>query len=220
MIGRILIVEDEAPWQERLAKDLEAEGYKVYIAASLEDARQLLNQGKPDVVTLDMTLSVYGRKRKQGYALLEELDMMPNSPEVIIVSGTISREEVKTIWQGYDIFDVLLKKNYSRQYFIQTVRDAIEAKRHADTEEENAEEEDEPLTDSNADEHHPPTEKELADLREVARGKTNKEIAANLGKSVNTVKKQLSTVSKKLGTTGRINAVNKARELGYIPREE
>jgi two-component system, NarL family, nitrate/nitrite response regulator NarL len=246
MIGRILVVENELPWQERLADAMRAEGYEVYLAMSLEEARQLLYQIKPDILTLDMELRAY---RMQGWTLLDELDVMPNSPEVIIVSEKIDRQDIQRLWRGYDIFDVVLKENYGNgRYFIQTVRDALEAKRRADAEEDAIETPAEPLATSEADAPYPLTEaeravlrevargkltsegdtsyslteKEKAVLREVARGKSNKEIAQTLRVSINTIKKHLANASapEKLDTTGRINLVNKARELGYIPREE
>lgn len=218
MIGRILVVEDQIPWQERLAEALRAQDYEVSLAGSLEEARQLLYRVKPDVITLDMELRVY---RMQGWTLLDELDVMPNSPEVIIVSDKINRQDIQRLWRGYDIFDVVLKEYYGNgRYFIQTVRDAVEAKRRTDAEEDISETPAEPTLLSEGDESCPLTEKEKTVLREVARGKSNKEIAQILKISINTIKRHLFNITKKFEMSGRINLVNKARELGCIPREE
>lgn len=221
MIVRILVVEDVAFWRERLVDVLRAEGYEVHSATSLEETRQLLYQVKPDVLVLDMRLRAHGY---QGWTILDELDVMPNSPKVIVCTGEIDDpRQLREMRHGFGVFDIIQKERYQKDHFIQTVRDAVEAKCRADAEEDEEEDENETsielLTASNTDEPCPLTESEKKVLREVARGKSNEEIAMNLGKSVDTVKKQLSTAYKKLKITGRINAVNKARELSCIPRE-
>ncbi len=59
--------------------------------------------------------------------------------------------------------------------------------------------------------------RELAVLHELAAGHSNKEIAANLKVSPNTVKTHVSRLFEKLGAKGRTDAINKARELGILP---
>jgi len=216
MTGRILILENEVPWQERLAELLRAQDYEVFVAGSLEEARQLLYRVRPDVITLDMELRAY---RMQGWTLLDELDVMPNSPEVIIVSGKINRQDIQRLWKGYDIFDVVLKENYGDgRYFIQTVRDAVDAKRSVHTEEDAIDIPNEPVIAPNA--RCPLTESEKAVLRDAARGKINKEIAANRGVVVDTVKSQLASIYAKLNVTNRIEAIRAARKLGCIPSDD
>jgi DNA-binding CsgD family transcriptional regulator len=59
--------------------------------------------------------------------------------------------------------------------------------------------------------------RELTILQELAAGHSNKEIAANLNVSPNTVKTHVSRVYEKLGSSRRTDAINKARELGILP---
>jgi DNA-binding CsgD family transcriptional regulator len=58
---------------------------------------------------------------------------------------------------------------------------------------------------------------ELAVLKEIALGRSNKEIAVHLNVSPNTVKTHVARLFEKLGARRRTDAVNKARELGIVP---
>ncbi len=58
---------------------------------------------------------------------------------------------------------------------------------------------------------------ELTVLREIATGRSTKEIAAHLNVSPNTVKTHVSRLFEKLGARRRTDAVNKARQLGIVP---
>ncbi|WP_427109785.1 response regulator transcription factor [Lysinibacillus xylanilyticus] len=57
---------------------------------------------------------------------------------------------------------------------------------------------------------------ELAVLKLVAAGKTNKEIAENLFVSLRTVEYRLTMIFKKLQVYSRIEAVQKIREIGLL----
>ncbi len=61
------------------------------------------------------------------------------------------------------------------------------------------------------------SEREREVLEAVARGERSKEIAARLNITERTVKAHLASIYNKLGATGgRIEALNRARELGYL----
>jgi DNA-binding CsgD family transcriptional regulator len=58
---------------------------------------------------------------------------------------------------------------------------------------------------------------ELLVLQELAAGRSNKEIAARLKVSPNTVKTHVARLFGKLGARRRTDAINRARELGIVP---
>jgi ATP/maltotriose-dependent transcriptional regulator MalT len=60
------------------------------------------------------------------------------------------------------------------------------------------------------------TSRELEVLQEVAAGLSNKEIAAQLKVSPDTVKTHVARLFEKLGAKRRTDAINKARELGIV----
>ena len=59
--------------------------------------------------------------------------------------------------------------------------------------------------------------RELDVLREIAAGHSNKEIAARLHVSPNTVKTHVARLFEKLEARRRTDALRKARELGLVP---
>lgn len=61
------------------------------------------------------------------------------------------------------------------------------------------------------------SERELEVLHELAAGRANKEIAARLHVSPNTVKTHLANLFAKLGARRRTEAIRHARELGLLP---
>lgn len=61
------------------------------------------------------------------------------------------------------------------------------------------------------------SERELEVLKELAAGHSNKEIAAHLHVSPNTVKTHVARLFEKLGARRRTEAIRRARELGIVP---
>jgi DNA-binding CsgD family transcriptional regulator len=61
------------------------------------------------------------------------------------------------------------------------------------------------------------SDRELAVLAEIAAGHSNKEIAARLHVSLNTVKTHVARLFEKLGARRRTDALRRARELGLVP---
>jgi DNA-binding NarL/FixJ family response regulator len=59
--------------------------------------------------------------------------------------------------------------------------------------------------------------RELTILHEIAAGHSNKEIAARLHVSPNTVKTHVARLFEKLGAKRRTEAIRRARELGIVP---
>ena len=59
--------------------------------------------------------------------------------------------------------------------------------------------------------------RELEVLHELAAGHSNKEIAARLHVSPNTIKTHVARVFDKLGAKRRTEAIRRARELGIVP---
>ncbi len=60
------------------------------------------------------------------------------------------------------------------------------------------------------------SERELEVLQQLAAGHSNKEIAAKLAVSANTVKTHTAHLFEKLGARRRTDAINRARELGIL----
>jgi ATP/maltotriose-dependent transcriptional regulator MalT len=61
------------------------------------------------------------------------------------------------------------------------------------------------------------SDRELEVLQQLAAGRSNKEIAAQLHVSPNTIKTHVARVFEKLGARRRTEAILRARELGILP---
>jgi two-component system NtrC family response regulator len=91
---RILIVDDEESIRSQLKWGL-AEEYDVLTAASPDEARQILREARPKVVTLDVALSPRGSD-EEGMRLLDEIvDHYPLT-KVIMVTGRDDRQSALT----------------------------------------------------------------------------------------------------------------------------
>jgi len=87
----VLIVDDEESIRYQLKWGLAPE-YEVLTAASVDEARRLLRDEQPSVVTLDVNLSPPGGPSQEGLQLLDEIvDRFPFT-KVIMVTGNDNRE--------------------------------------------------------------------------------------------------------------------------------
>lgn len=79
-----LIVDDHTATLSSLAEVVEAEGFTVARARSLQDARQQVQAHPPEVILLDLHLP-----DGEGMSLLDDLDLS-SSPSVVLVTGQAS----------------------------------------------------------------------------------------------------------------------------------
>ena len=88
---KILVLDDEESIRMLLAEGLTAYGLKVDVAASAEQALQLVLAGKYDVLLCDLKLSGSG-PNSDGYGVAQRLRIAsgPNRPEVIFMSGDVA----------------------------------------------------------------------------------------------------------------------------------
>jgi two-component system NtrC family response regulator len=89
-LEKILIVDDEDSILNQLRWGLAGE-YEVHTAANATDARRMLREEKPAVVTLDVTLGPAGG-HPEGLDLLDEIVEAHPLTKVIMVTGNDSRE--------------------------------------------------------------------------------------------------------------------------------
>jgi len=87
----VLIVDDEESIRNQLRWGLSDE-FEVLTAANADEARKMLREARPRLVTLDVTLTARGTGAEDGMALLGEIvDLYPRT-KVIMVTGNASRE--------------------------------------------------------------------------------------------------------------------------------
>ncbi|GAQ94359.1 DNA-binding transcriptional response regulator, NtrC family [Thermodesulfovibrio aggregans] len=115
----ILIIDDEQLQREILKTILSEEGYNVYTASSLEEARKIINEINPEIILTDLKLG-----NQNGIEILNSLPQEPYIPAVIVITafGTIS-SAVEAIKKG--AFDYLTKP-LDKEVLLVTIKKAEE----------------------------------------------------------------------------------------------
>lgn len=215
----VLLVDDQALFREGLRtllsvhKDIEVVGE----ARNGEEAIQLIDKLTPAVALMDIQMPVL-----DGVAATRRLKAAHPECRVIVLTTFDDDEKV---FDGLRAGAVgYLLKDAPSEKLVEAIRAAargesflqpsVAAKLVAEFAR---------LTD-----HHPHSgpkpqtlieslsERELEILRLIAGGESNKEIAQHLVIAEGTVKNHITNILGKLGVTGRMQAVNRARELGII----
>jgi DNA-binding response OmpR family regulator len=82
-VKTVLVVDDERSLRLLCRVNLELEGHRVLEAATLAEARALVEQEAPDVILLDVHLG-----NDDGLELLDELEALDVPSRVVLLSGT------------------------------------------------------------------------------------------------------------------------------------
>jgi DNA-binding NarL/FixJ family response regulator len=206
-IRTALVVDDDAGWRAILAELLREAGYETRICNGLGEALGCLGRERYSLAVVDLSLSGQDKSPRSrlasiptgadaepdGYRLLG-LTRASGIP-TIVVSGITSPKEIEHTYDEYGIFACLEKQTFDRQAFIRAVGDVASAGQ-IDGELELL------------------TERERQVLTLLVRGVTNQDIADSLMISINTVKRHLKAIYKKLEVSTRSAAVAKALNAG------
>jgi RNA polymerase sigma factor (sigma-70 family) len=213
--GMALVVEDDAGWRSILSELLSEAGYKVRLCGGFAEALGCLGRDRYDLAVVDLSLSP-DEARRPGWQVskkprqeLNGLRLLASTRAVsvptIVVSGVASPADIEQTYSEYGIFSCIEKQSFDRATFLETVA----ALQSADEVED--------VLDAL-------TDRERQVLSLVARGMTNKQIAAELTISTNTVKRHLRSIFQKLGTNTRAAAeaiaVDAGLSIGWQTPEE
>lgn len=192
---RILVVEDDAGWRGIISEILADGGYQVRICGSFGEAYGALSRDDFDLAVLDLSLagpSAWGGERDgnepEGYRLL--LTSQDRRVPVVIVSGRSTPDDIERAFAVHNVSAFIEKQNFDRLAFIQAVQSAMFDRNGVD---------------AGAGAHLTDREAELIEL--VAEGLSNQEIADRLVISLNTVKRHLKAIFRKLDIHNRAGAV-------------
>jgi DNA-binding NarL/FixJ family response regulator len=210
---RLLIVDDQALFREGLRTLLSVQpGLEVAgEAANGEEALRQAAALRPDVILMDLQMPVM-----DGAAATRRMKVQQPDAKVIILT---TFDDDENVFEGLRAGAVgyLLKDTPSAK-LVEAIRLAargesfLEPSVAAKVVSEFARLSPRP-TDALAE---PLSDREIEVLRLVARGASNKEIAAELVIAEGTVKNHLTSILAKLGVSDRTEAAVKARELGLI----
>jgi two-component system nitrogen regulation response regulator NtrX len=125
--GKILIVEDFADWRELLGGLLQREGHEVEAVATLQEARDCLDQiSDLDLAILDIRLVETDETNEDGMRLLAEIRERQTFTRVIMITGHGTMESQRRAFREYQAFDFFRKEQFDSEEFRQGVREAVE----------------------------------------------------------------------------------------------
>jgi len=208
---RFMIVDDQQIIREGLAGMLSSEPdlELVGVAENGREALELALTTKPHLVLMDLRMPLVGGAQ----AIREIRKVLPETRFIVLTVYDTDEELFDALRAGAKAF---LLKDVSLEELVSVMRSVAAGKAHLQPE----------LTsmlldrltampDAAQAEAHV-TEREVAVLQLLARGESNKEIAAELNISGHTVKSHVANILAKLEARDRTEAVTKAIQKGLI----
>ena len=201
--ARVLLVDDHALLRTGVANIInqEADLQVVAEAGNGEEALAAYDRHRPDVTLLDLRMPVM-----EGVEVVRRLRERDPHARVIVLTTYDTDEEISRALKAGAKAYVL--KDISADDLVTCIRDVLAGKSYL------APAAAAKLAEGVARVHLTP--RELAALRLMADGKSNKEIASELGISDRTVKTHLGHLFEKLGVTSRTEAVKIATRRGLV----
>lgn len=215
-VTRVLLADDQALFREGLRTLLSVQS-GIEVVGEAANGQQAIEQTEtlsPDVVLMDLRMPVLG-----GVEATRQIRHRMPSARVIVLTTFDDDEEVFDALRagavGYllkgasadKLVEAILAATRGESFLQPSVAAKVVAQFHRMTASRIPSES--PLLESLS-------EREREVLRQLALGKSNKEIAVALSLAEGTVKNHMSNVLGKLGVLDRTQAALKARELGLL----
>jgi DNA-binding NarL/FixJ family response regulator len=206
MARQLLVVDDDPGLLLAVSETLRAEGYEVVTARRGAEALVRVAEALPDLIISDIRMP-----GMDGYALVRNLRSAPRTRLVPIVFLTAKDETADRIAGFRTGVDAYLTKPFEPEELVAVVASILDRVRrtHSDLARMFGEQE--------ADEHdlirdEDLTEAEWRVAEAVARGLSNKEIAAELNLSLRTVEGHISRILDKKNLSNRVELAIHVRE--------
>ncbi len=119
----VLLVEDDPPTRDMMARVLEREGWKVRTAANGQHAIGILEQNIPAAVVLDLKMPIMN-----GFQFIQRAQEHPlwKTVPVFVFTSMDITQDIRTALDGRAA-GIFQKGNYSREELIQRVQEAVQA---------------------------------------------------------------------------------------------
>jgi DNA-binding NarL/FixJ family response regulator len=199
MSSRLLVVDDEPNLLRAVAACLRGEGFDVVTARGGAEALVRVAEGVPDLVVSDIRMPGV-----DGYQLARQLRSSPRTALVPVVFLTAKDETADRI-EGFRAgVDAYLAKPFEPDELVAVIRNILDRVRrtHSEIARLVGAAQGEPAREEFRDEALTEAEERVAGA--VARGLSNKEIAAEFSVSVRTVENHISRILAKKGFGNRV----------------
>jgi DNA-binding NarL/FixJ family response regulator len=214
MSKRLLVVDDEAKLLRAVAMCLRSEGYEVITARSGTEALVRLTEAIPDLIITDIRMP-----GMDGHALARSLRASPRTdmiPIIFLTAKDTREDRIAGFRTGVDAY---VTKPFDTEEMLAIVSSILNRVQRTSTELARMVQTakgDEPAVSGAAqpalDEEFTEAEARIVPL--IARGLSNKEIAAELRISVRTVEGHISNILSKKGWTSRVEIARYMFERG------
>jgi DNA-binding NarL/FixJ family response regulator len=198
MSKRLLVVDDEPNLLRAVAACLRSEGYEVTTARSGRDALASLAESIPDLIISDVRMP-----GMDGYTLVHRIRSSPRTalvPVIFLTAKDLKRDRIEGFRTGVDAYITKPFEPDELLAVITAIFNRVERTRTEFSRLMGSADATEPARIYDED----LTEAELKIAEAVARGLSNKEIAAELGISVRTVENHVSHILTKKGFSNRV----------------
>jgi DNA-binding NarL/FixJ family response regulator len=198
MSKRLLVVDDEPGLLQAVGVCLKTEGYDVMTARRGEDALIQIADTLPDLIISDIRMP-----GMDGYALARQLRASPRTeliPIIFLTAKGETRDRVAGFRSGADAY---ITKPFEPDELLSVIDNILSRVQRARSEMARLVGTAEPLNEAPLSAQEL-TEAETRVVKAVARGLSNKDIAAELGISVRTVENHISHILSKKGFRNRV----------------
>lgn len=198
MSKRLLLVDDEPNLLLAVAAVLRSEGFEVTTARNGKDALLQIAKSVPDLVISDIRMPVM-----DGYSLARHLRSAPHTkliPIVFLTAKDDTRDRIEGFRSGIDVY---LTKPFEPDELVAVIRSILSRVERTQTAITTLVGKGEPeVEDPIRDEELTDAEWRVAEA--IARGLSNKEIAASLGLSTRTIENHVSRILAKKHFSNRV----------------
>jgi RNA polymerase sigma factor (sigma-70 family) len=200
--SHVLIVEDDPRWRDIYDDVLSDEGYVLHSAISYGEARGWLQREEIALAIVDLHLisSAKPDDNRDGFWMLRAAQQ--RRIPTIVVSALGAPDDIDRAYEEFNVFAFVEKEGFDRREFRTMIAEAIHS--HLPGGPVEAAIDQKPPIDSALSEL---TDRERDVLKLLVQGRTNPQIADQLGITANTVKKHVDHILQKLHVSTRAAAV-------------
>lgn len=124
--SKILMVEDNAIWQDLIREVLGMESREIWCAANYREAKELLVHHTFDVAVVDIRLEDSDPRNIGGMLLLDAIAASKSRVPVILLTAYGTPELVRDAFRKYNVADFITKQRLDLKEFRQIVQQAID----------------------------------------------------------------------------------------------